>query len=115
MVGDVMPTFVVCVHLVATKLAISGWIEALVRLPYRVCGRSPSVASLADDTSLVRAFGDVSHDGLVKVWVTMVSIYIPRGLYPPPPVSSWDAPDFRFSASGIIPVHECQYLSGAGL
>jgi hypothetical protein len=38
----------------------------------------------------------------------------PNDLLPPPPVSSWDAPDFQYNASGIIPVHECQYLSGVG-
>jgi hypothetical protein len=35
-------------------------------------------------------------------------------LLPPPPVSSWDAPDFQYNASGSLPVHECQYLSGEG-
>jgi hypothetical protein len=43
-------------------VAIVERLIALVGLRYRVGGRSPSVASLADDTRFVRAFGDVSHE-----------------------------------------------------
>jgi len=56
MVGDVVIAPVV--------VAIVVRLESLVGLPYRVGSRSPSVASPADDTSLVCAFGDVSHNGL---------------------------------------------------
>lgn len=54
-VGDVVIAPVV--------VAIVVRLKSRVRLPYGVGWRSPSVASLTDDTRFVRAFGDVSHDG----------------------------------------------------
>jgi hypothetical protein len=53
MVGDV--------GIAPVVVAIVVRLESLVGLPYRVGRRSPSVASPADDTGFVRAFGDVSH------------------------------------------------------
>jgi hypothetical protein len=69
MVGDV--------GIAPVVVAIVERLESLVGLPYRVGRRSPSTASPADDTRFVRAFGDVSHNGSVKVWVTAVSVHIP--------------------------------------
>jgi hypothetical protein len=106
MVGDVVIAPVV--------VAIVERLESLVGLPYRVGSRSPSVASPADDTRFVCAFGDVSHDGSVKSVGDGSFDSHPYDLLPPPPVSSWDAPDFQYNASGSLPVHECQYLSGEG-
>jgi len=106
MVGDVVIAPVV--------VAIVERLESLVGLPYRVGRRSPSTASPTDDTRFVRAFGDVSHDGSVKSVGDGSFGSHPNDLLPPPPVSSWDAPDFQYNASGSLPVHECQYLSGEG-
>jgi hypothetical protein len=53
MVGDVV--------LAGVVVAIMERLITLVLLRYRVCGRSPSEASLADDTFVVRAFFDVAH------------------------------------------------------
>jgi len=130
MVGDVVIAPVV--------VAIVERLESLVGLPYRVGRRSPSVASPADDTRFVCAFGDVSHSQFKVVGDGSFDSH-PNDLLPPPPVirqadailadsfertgkahslhlpvSSWDAPDFQYNASGIIPVHECQYLPGEG-
>jgi hypothetical protein len=54
MVGGVM--------LAGVVVAIVVRLKALVGLPKRVGERSPSVASPADDTFVVRAFCDVSHE-----------------------------------------------------
>jgi hypothetical protein len=61
MVGDVV--------LAGVVVAIVERLKALVCLPKRVGGRSPSVASPTDDTFVVRAFCFVAHN--VGVGITL--------------------------------------------
>ena len=56
MVGDVV--------LAGVVVAIVVLLEASIGLPKRVGSHSPSVANAFKRASLVRAFGDISHDGL---------------------------------------------------